>query len=55
LLSSQAHLSLQAPLRSRRPTLRRRRLTRTRRDRSRYPGRISRPMWSTTRRRARTH
>jgi len=43
LLSSQAHLSLQAPLRSRHATLRHHRLTRTRRDRSRYPGQISRP------------
>jgi hypothetical protein len=43
-LSNRARLSLQAPLRSRHPTRRHRRLTRTRRDRSRYPGQISRPM-----------
>jgi hypothetical protein len=42
LLSRQGRPSLQAPLRSRHPTLPRRRLTRTRRDRSRYPDRISR-------------
>jgi hypothetical protein len=42
LLSSQEHPSLQAPLRSRHPTLRHRRLTRTRRDQSRYPGQMSR-------------
>jgi len=53
LLSSQEPQSLQAPLRSRRPTLRRRRLTRTRPDRSRYPGQMSR-RWLTTRRRAAT-
>jgi len=54
LLSNRARLSLQAPLRGLHPTLRHRRLTRTRRVRSRYPGQISRPMWSTTRRRAAT-
>ena len=53
LLSSQERPSLQAPLRSRHPTLRHRRLTRTRRDRSRYPGQMSR-RWLTTRRRAAT-
>ena len=53
LLSSQEHPSLQAPLRSRHPTLRHRRLTRTRLDRSRYPGQMSR-RWLTTRRRAAT-
>ena len=49
LLSSQERPSLQAPLRSRHPTLRHRRLTRTRRARSRYHGQRSR-QWSTTRR-----
>jgi hypothetical protein len=39
LLSSQERPSLQAPLRSRHPTRRHRRLTRIRRDRSRYPAR----------------
>jgi len=53
LLSSQERPSLQAPLRSRHPTLRHRRLTRTRRDRSRYPGQMSH-RWLTTRRRAAT-
>ena len=53
LLSSQERPSLQAPLRSRHPTLRHRRLMRTRRDRSRYPGQMSR-RWLTTRRRAAT-
>ena len=42
LLSSQERPSLQAPLRSRRPILRHRRPTRSRRDRSRYPGQMSR-------------
>jgi len=51
LLSSRERPSLQAPLRSRHPTLRHRRLTRTRRDRSRYPGQMSH-RWLTTRRRA---
>jgi len=49
-LSSQERLSLLVPLRSLCPTLRHRRLTRTRRDRSRYPGQISRLMLSTIRR-----
>jgi hypothetical protein len=53
LLSSQERPSLQAPLRSRHPTLRHRRLTRTRRDRSRYPGQMSH-RWLTTRRRTAT-
>jgi hypothetical protein len=53
LLRSQERLSLQAPCRSRHPTLWHCRLTRTRRDRSRYPGQMSR-RWLTTRRRAAT-
>ena len=53
LLSSLERLSLQAPLHSRHPTLRHRGLTRTLRDRSRYPGQRSR-QWSTTRRRLAT-
>jgi hypothetical protein len=53
LLSSLERPSLQAPLRSRHPTLRHRRLTRTRRDRSRYPDQMSH-RWLTTRRRAAT-
>ena len=48
LLSSQERPSLQAPLRSHHSTLRHRRLTRTRRDRSRYPGPMA--AGSTTRR-----
>ena len=44
LLSSQERPSLQAPLRSRHPTQRYRRLTRTHRDRSRYPGPMSHRM-----------
>jgi hypothetical protein len=47
LLSSQERPSLQAPLRRHHLTLRHRRLTRSRRDRSRYPGEMSR--WSATR------
>ena len=42
LLSSQERPSLQAPLRSRHPTLSHRRLTRTRRGQSRSPGQMSR-------------
>jgi hypothetical protein len=42
LLSSPERPSLQAPLRSRHLTLRHRRLSRSRRDRSRYPGQMSR-------------
>jgi hypothetical protein len=53
LLSSQERPSLQVSLRSRHPTRRRRGLTRTRLDRSRYPGQMSR-RWLTTRRRAAT-
>jgi hypothetical protein len=51
LLSSQERPSLQAPLRRCHLTLRHRRLTRSRRDRSRYPGQRNR-QWSTTRHRA---
>jgi hypothetical protein len=51
LLSSQERPSLQALLRSRHPTLRHRRLSRTRHARSRYPGQMSH-RWSTTRHRA---
>ena len=53
LLSSQERLSLQAPLRGRHRTRRHRGPTRSRRDRSRYPGQMSR-RWLTTRRRAAT-
>jgi hypothetical protein len=53
LLSSREHPSLPALLRSRHPTQRHRRLTRTHRGRSQYPGQMSR-RWSTTRRRAAT-
>ena len=53
LLSSQERLSLQAPLRGRHRTRRHRGPTRSRRDRSRYLGRMSR-RWLTTRRRAAT-